>query len=62
MFLLAKTGGLQVGDIVFQLFFFLIILAVITGIVAMFNGFKERNRRLSRVEEKLDKLLADKEK
>ncbi|WP_430786906.1 DUF4083 family protein [Virgibacillus flavescens] len=62
MLLLTQLGGLHLGDMIFQLLFFSVLLAIVTGIVMIFRKFKRRNEQLSRVEEKVDKLLSDKDK
>ncbi|GGM19077.1 hypothetical protein GCM10011351_01120 [Paraliobacillus quinghaiensis] len=62
MILAASAGGLHWGDILFTLFSFLFIIAVIVGIVLLFSTSKKKGKRLERVEAKLDKLLAEKEK
>lgn len=61
MFLLAAVGDFRVGDMVFQLILFLILVALVGGIVT-FIVKNTRNKRLDRIEEKLDKLLSGKEK
>lgn len=64
VFLLASaqsTAGINTGDIIFQLITFLIVLAIPVGIIVLVVVFRRRNSRLQRVEEKLDKLISDKE-
>ncbi|MBA2174871.1 DUF4083 domain-containing protein [Halobacillus locisalis] len=56
MFLLARTGGLYVGDVIVQLFFLLILVAVIVGVITFVVKARKRNKQLSRIEEKIDKL------
>lgn len=51
---------LHVVDTIVQLFFFLIILALVIGIISLIVMFIKRNKRLDRLEEKLDKVLSDK--
>jgi low affinity Fe/Cu permease len=52
-------GGLNIGDIIFQLLLSVIgIPIVIVGVILIIN---KRNKRLKRVEEKLDKLIEEKE-
>ncbi|MFB4169368.1 hypothetical protein [Virgibacillus sp. JSM 102003] len=38
------------------------VIAIVLGIVSLFIMFFKRNKRLDSVEEKLDKLLSEKEK
>lgn len=61
LYLLANIGGLYTGDIIFQLLTFLLIPVTIVVIVALFFVLRKRNERLKRVEEKLDKVLSEKE-
>ncbi|WP_246197438.1 hypothetical protein [Cytobacillus depressus] len=50
------------GDILFQLIMFTMLLAVpLAIIVLLLLVLRNRNNRLKRVEEKLDKLLSDKD-
>jgi F0F1-type ATP synthase membrane subunit b/b' len=53
--------GINAGDIFFQLIMFLILLAIPLSVIVVFFVLKKSNNRLKRVEEKLDKLLLDKE-
>lgn len=59
--LVAAAGRLNTGDIIFQLIAFIIVLTIPLGIIIVLFVFKKRNNRLKRVEEKLDKLLSEKE-
>ncbi|PFA69222.1 hypothetical protein CN378_04945 [Bacillus sp. AFS015802] len=64
MFLLASaqsTATLNTGDIIFQLMSLLFLLAIPVGIIIFVVILRRRNSRLKRVEEKLDKLLGDKD-
>lgn len=56
MFLLATTGGLNVGDVIAQLVFLLILVVVIVGVITFIVKARKRNEQLSRIEEKIDKL------
>lgn len=56
MFLLTTTGGLNVGDVIVQLVFLLILAAVIVGVITLVVNVRKRNKQLSRMEEKIDKL------
>lgn len=62
-FLLLEAGpGMNVGDIIFQLMSFLILLGIPLAIIFIFRAARrKRNNRLDRIEEKLDQLLAEKE-
>ncbi|KON89990.1 hypothetical protein AF332_26315 [Sporosarcina globispora] len=54
-------AGFNSGDLLFQLLAFAFLLTVPPIIVILFFVFKRRNDRLKRVEDKLDRLLADRE-
>lgn len=62
-FLLLEAGpGINMGDIIFQLMSFLILLGIPLVLIIIFSkARKTRNNRLDRIEEKLDQLLAEKE-
>ena len=62
MLLASAPGGISTGDIIFQLFSFFFLAAIVVGITSLFFIFRKRSKRLRRIEEKVDKLLADKEK
>jgi hypothetical protein len=62
LYLLASVGGVNTGDIIFQLVSFFLLLAIPVGIIIVVVVFRKRNSRQKRIEEKLDKLLSDKEK
>lgn len=51
--------GINIGDIIYQLFAFVVLLAIP---VALILFFVKRNSRLKRIEEKLDRLLEEEEK
>ncbi|OXS59536.1 hypothetical protein B0G93_1106 [Bacillus sp. V-88] len=64
MFLFASaqsTTAVNTGDIIFQLVSLVFLLAIPVGIIVLVVILRRRNSRLKRVEEKLDKLLADKD-
>ncbi|WP_218775591.1 hypothetical protein [Oceanobacillus senegalensis] len=61
IFLLAAIGGLNVGDMIFQLIFFIVFIAIVVMIIALPFQFNKKNKRLKNIEEKLDKLLSEKE-
>ncbi|WP_053362380.1 hypothetical protein [Bacillus sp. FJAT-27251] len=62
MFVLGSSqGGLNGGDILFQFIMLILLLATAAVIISVFMTIRKRNDRLKRVEEKLDKLLTDKE-
>jgi preprotein translocase subunit YajC len=54
-------GGINSGDIIFQLIMFFILLAIPFTIIKVFLVLRRSNNRLKRVEEKLDKLISEKE-
>jgi hypothetical protein len=64
LFLLASAqsiAGINTGDIIFQLISFLFLLTIPVGIIIFVVFLRRRNNRLKRVEEKLDKLISDKD-
>ncbi|GEL77425.1 DUF4083 family protein [Tenuibacillus multivorans] len=58
---LIATASLNTGDMIAQLIMVCIILAIITGIILLIFVFRNRNNRLKRVEDKLDKILEENE-
>ncbi|UXH44007.1 hypothetical protein N5C46_20595 [Rossellomorea vietnamensis] len=56
-----STTTVNTGDIIFQLVSLVFLLAIPVGIILFVVILRRRNSRLKRVEEKLDKLLADKD-
>jgi high-affinity nickel permease len=56
-----STTTVNTGDIIFQLVSLVFLLAIPVGIIILVVILRRRNSRLKRVEEKLDKLLADKD-
>jgi preprotein translocase subunit YajC len=56
-----SQGGLNGGDILFQFIMLILLLAIAAVILSVFMTIRRRNDRSKRVEEKLDKLLTDKE-
>jgi Na+-transporting methylmalonyl-CoA/oxaloacetate decarboxylase gamma subunit len=52
--------SLNVGDILFQLWAFLVLLAIISGIGMLIKRAVSSDRRLKRIEEKVDKLQEEK--
>lgn len=59
MNLLAFVNNIRMGDIVVQLIFFLIIIAFIAGMVLLLMKFNQRNKKLDRIETKIDKLRSN---
>jgi len=53
-------GGLNTGDIIFQLLMLLSFIGTPIVIVVLFSIMNKRNKRLERVEEKIDKLIEEK--
>lgn len=51
---------LNIGDIVFQLFTFLIPIILIVLLIVFVRSSKKRNQQLKRMEEKLDKVSEQK--
>jgi low affinity Fe/Cu permease len=63
LYLLASSHiGINAGDIVFQLILIIILLAIPLAIIVVFFVQRKRNKRLARIEDKLDKLLMKKDK
>ncbi|UII56161.1 hypothetical protein LS684_01260 [Cytobacillus spongiae] len=56
MFLLGSVG-FNGGDILFQLIMFIMLLTIPGVIIAIFFIISKRNKRIDRMEEKLDQLL-----
>jgi low affinity Fe/Cu permease len=54
--------GINAGDIVFQLILIIILLAIPLAIIVVFFVQRKRNKRIARIEDKLDKLLMKKDK
>jgi hypothetical protein len=58
----ADNAGINIGDIIFQLMSFLILLGIPLAITTIIlKSRRKRNDHLNRIEEKLDQLLAEKE-
>jgi F0F1-type ATP synthase membrane subunit b/b' len=55
-----KMESLNVGDILFQLMAFLVLLAIISGVGMLIKRAVTSDRRLKRIEEKVDKLQEEK--
>lgn len=62
MFIHSAVGDVFIGDIIIQLLFFFIIIAFAAAVIWGILGVKKQHRRLTRIEEKLDQLLADNKK
>ncbi|MBN8211118.1 DUF4083 family protein [Bacillus sp. NTK071] len=45
---------MNIGDIIFQVFAFLIPIAIVVAIVFLVRSSKKRKEQLNRIEEKLD--------
>ncbi|MED1862376.1 hypothetical protein P4V41_02720 [Fictibacillus nanhaiensis] len=52
--------SLNVGDIMFQLFSFLVLIAIIVGAGLLVKRAVRTDRRLKRIEEKVDELKDEK--
>lgn len=50
-------ASVHVGDLIFQLVSFVLLLGVIAGVVFLILSLKKRNSKLDRVEQKVDQLL-----
>ncbi|MFC4321284.1 hypothetical protein [Litchfieldia salsa] len=61
MYLLAAALRPNIGDIIFQLIAFVMVLAIPLGIIILVVTYRKGMSRLKRVEDKLDKLLSVKE-
>jgi uncharacterized membrane protein YciS (DUF1049 family) len=63
LFLLASaTSGINIGDIIFQFIMLLILVSIIFGLFFIIQTFRKRNKRLKRIEEKLDQLMSENQK
>ena len=52
--------SLNVGDVLYQLVMFLILIAIIVGVGSLVKGAVSTDRRLKRIEEKVDELKDEK--
>ncbi|MDM5315139.1 hypothetical protein QUF49_03975 [Fictibacillus sp. b24] len=52
--------SLNVGDLVFQLMSFLVLIAIITGVGLLVKRAVATDRRLKRIEEKVDEINDEK--
>ncbi|WP_273851993.1 DUF4083 family protein [Guptibacillus spartinae] len=50
-------ASVHLGDLIFQLVSFVLLLGVIAGVVFLIIRLKKRNSKLDRVEQKVDQLL-----
>ena len=50
-------ASVHLGDLIFQLVSFVLLLGVIAGVVFLIIRLKKRNSKLNRVEQKVDQLL-----
>ncbi|MFD1737446.1 hypothetical protein ACFSCX_12860 [Bacillus salitolerans] len=55
LLLLQVTTGINTGDIIFQLFFMLVVISIPVFIIFLLVQNK-KNNRLKRIEEKLDRI------
>lgn len=51
MIIAAGIGGFHVADMFFQFILIILVLLIVTGIIAL---FVKRNKRLKRIEQKVD--------
>lgn len=47
-----SVGGFNYGDMIIQLVFFIILIALVVGIILLVVKFSKRNNQLNRIEEK----------
>jgi hypothetical protein len=60
--LTAQGAAFNGGDILFQFIMFILLLGIPAAIVIIIVAFRKRNKsRLDRIEEKIDRLLDEKE-
>jgi flagellar biogenesis protein FliO len=61
LFIFAGIGGFHIGDMLFALVSFSMLLAIIIGIVLLFTkvipNTKAKRTQLNRIEEKMDEIL-----
>ncbi|MGM9931788.1 MULTISPECIES: DUF4083 domain-containing protein [Bacillaceae] len=50
------SSSFNTGDILFQLFSFIVLAVFITGIIAFIRSRKRRNEQLERMEKKINEL------
>lgn len=58
----ASVGGLNMGDVIIQLLFLLLVILLVIGIVSLIVMCVKRNKKISQLEEKIDKLQSEKDK
>lgn len=56
------VGEINMGDMFFQIIYLLIIIAIIVAVISTVIVMFKRDKRLARMEAKLDKLLEEKNK
>lgn len=61
LFIIFSATGINIGDIIFQLAAFIMLLSIPISLIILFRIIKRRNKRMDRIEEKLDELLSQKE-
>lgn len=49
-------SSLNIGDIVFQLFSFVVVIVMIALVISLFRSYGKRKNQLDRIEKKLDDL------
>lgn len=59
MDLLTVVSNIRMGDMIFQLIFFIILIALVTGFILLITKFNQRNKKLDRMERKIDQLLTN---
>ncbi|OEH92518.1 hypothetical protein [Bacillus solimangrovi] len=64
MFILAAGGthGFNLGDVFFQLSMFFVLITIVIVIFSVIKSHFTQGKHLKGIEEKLDKLLEEKEK
>ena len=60
--MLMTIGGFHTGDAIVLLIYFFILIAIIIGIILLIVKPRKKNNQLDRIEEKIDKILSDKER
>lgn len=60
--MLMTIGEFHTGDAIVQLIYFFILIAIIVGIILLIVKPRKKNNQLDRIEEKIDKILSDKER
>ncbi|WP_090234503.1 DUF4083 family protein [Lentibacillus halodurans] len=59
---MAGIGGINIGDVIFQLILLLVLIAIVVGVISLIVMFRRRSNRLNKVEKKLDRVPSEDDK